>query len=162
MKDFKTQEFVPPKIWIKYKEASIYKINPKILSIAETIRKYFNQPVTINNWHVAIKDWNGDILKQIEDYEQLNKVSLFKNRGYRPDDYDNKASQSLHFFGMAEDLDVHGYEAEEIRQVIFKNYKKFPFIRRMEHIDTKTGKPINWVHLDIKETNRTDIVLFDV
>jgi len=141
MKYFKIQEFVPKETFEKYADFCIYKFDPKIFMIADNIRAYFNQPMTINNWHIG-----GE----------------FNYRGYRPDNYANKASKSLHYFGMAIDFDIKGYEAEEIRQVIFKNYKKFPFIRRMEHIDTKTGKPINWVHLDILETNRTDIVFFDV
>jgi hypothetical protein len=141
MKHFKIQEFVPQEIYEKYGDYCIYKIDDKILTVADSIREYFNQPMTINNW---------------------SSGGQFSYRGYRPDNYENKASKSAHYFGKAIDFDIQGYEPEEIRQEIIKNYKKFPFITRMEHIDTKTGKPINWVHIDTMPTGRTDIVLFNV
>lgn len=141
MKYFKVQEFVPQEIYQKFGDSSIYKINPKIIMAIEIVREYFNNPITINNWHIG---------------------GQFQYRGYRPDNYENKASKSAHYLGMAVDFDVKGFESEEIRNEIIKNYKKFPFITRMEHIDTKTGKPINWVHIDIMPTKLSGIELFNI
>lgn len=141
MKYFKIQEFVPKDIYLKYGDYSIYKIDKRIIEVADIIREYFNQPMTINTWHN-----NGS----------------FQFRGYRPDDYDNRASKSAHYFGMAIDFDIKGYMAKEIRQAIIKNRSKFPQITRMEHIDTRTNKPINWVHIDVMPTNKKEIVLFNV
>ena len=141
MKYFKIQEFVPEETYKKYGEYSKFKIDSKIFIIADIIREYFGKPMTINNWHLG---------------------GQFSYRGYRPDNYKNKVAKSSHYFGKAIDFDIKGLDAEYVRQHILNNYKKFPFISRMEHYNKKTNKPINWVHIDIMPTDTTKIITFDV
>ena len=49
-KDFFITEFVPRLIWNEYGSDSIRFIDLKLIYIAQYIRDWFNQPITINNW----------------------------------------------------------------------------------------------------------------
>ena len=60
----------------------------------------------------------------------------------------------MHKFGKALDFDVKDLTAGEVRKEIVKKQKLFPFIKRIE-------KKVQWIHIDLKETNQEGIYLFN-
>lgn len=138
-KHFVVQELVPPEVYsdLKNEKYSLTQImNPKLLITADSIREYFNKPMTINNWFLG-----GE----------------FTLRGFRPKNCPIGAVNSRHKFGDAIDFDIEGMTAEQVRQEILKNQKNtaFKYITRMEN-------GVNWVHIDLKPIpDFKNIILFD-
>jgi hypothetical protein len=136
---FYVQELVPKAIFDQFNGQSWQFIQPEIIETINVIREYFNRPVIVNDW------MNGGKLEY---------------RGYRPPLYTKNiknfilsARHSMHYFGAAVDLSVHQMLADEVRGVILSKSHIFPHVKRME-------EGVSWVHLDIKETGKDDIVLF--
>lgn len=132
LRHFIIKEFVPPEIYQENGDQSIALLDHNLLHTIDDLREFFDSPITINNWHI-----NGK----------------FRYRGFRPSTYQYGAVNSPHKEGIALDFDVKGLTAEEGRQLIIKNHKLFPFIKRME-------AGVNWIHIDGRETGKNEIVLF--
>lgn len=126
-KNFIIQEFVPEDVYKKYEQSSIWFIDPKIPLLAQFIRDWFENPVSINNWYL-----DGDR----------------RNSGFRVSDCTVGSKLSQHRFGRAFDFRIASISPEEIREVIRDNYTRFhdTGLTTIEK-DTST-----WVHVDVRTT----------
>jgi hypothetical protein len=52
-KYFKTHELVDKQTYEKFGEKSLMFFDIRILKFIDGLREYFNEPITINNWHVG-------------------------------------------------------------------------------------------------------------
>jgi len=130
--NFTVFDLLPPDIIAAFQTPARF-IDPILVEALESISDFFDRKVIVNNY----KD--GGVLKF---------------RGYRPPTFTDGAANSMHRYGAAADFNVSGLSDHEVRDTIMKNMNKFPLITRME-INT-TG----WTHIDIKRTDRKEIVLF--
>lgn len=134
---FDIREFVSPETWERNGPDSIKFIDPKLIDLAEFMRKYFGASVIINNWHTG---------------------GNFKNRGFR--DFDSKVGgfTSQHRQGKAFDCNIKGFTIAELHKAIKKDERAFyaAGLRRIEDIkDAPT-----WLHCDIKDGIDNKIVVF--
>lgn len=131
-KYFKIEELVSEKVLNELGEELCWGlIDERLIKTLDSIREHFGKPIVVNNW------------KNKGDY---------KDRGFRSET-STGAKYSQHKFGRAVDFDVVGLTAREVRTNIMKNIEKFPFLKRMED-------DVNWVHIDVANTNSPNIVLF--
>lgn len=133
LRHFVIKEFVPPEVWDAEGENAIARLDPLILITAEQVREFFGAPVTINDWSLG---------------------GSLRYRGFRPASCMMGAVRSMHREGKAIDFDVKGHTADYVRKTILKNQNAFPHIRRM-------GRNVGWVHVDIKDTGKDEIILFN-
>lgn len=126
LRHFAVQEFVPKAVYDERGEKSIYLMDERILVAADQLRETFGQAV-INNWMF------GGILQ----YSGLRTVH---SKDYSP--------WSQHAYGRAIDIKFAKHSAEEIREYIFRNERKFPTI-----VGVELGVP--WLHVDCR-INTTD------
>jgi len=134
---FEIQEFVPPQIWNKFGEKSLWLIDPKIIEIATEYRKFFKVPIIINNWNSR----NGP----------------YMYRGYRPPRVNIGSEYSQHKMGRAFDFSSPGTNPEFFYNEILKNQEHFMKfgLTTLEDISfTKT-----WLHSDCRETNQDTILI---
>jgi len=133
-KHFKIHELVPKKMYEKYGEAAWRYVDPRLVESIDKLKEHFNLgTMTINNYF-----WGG-------------------NRewsGIRTPDSPYYSYGSQHSYGNAFDIVFSNYNAEEVRQYILENQNHFPYIRRLED-------KVNWIHLDVANTGKKEIVLFN-
>jgi len=133
---FDVREFVPPQIWNKYGEKSIWFIDPKIIQIATLYREFFNVPIVINNWYIGGK---------------------FMYRGYRPPRVNIGSEFSQHKMGRAFDCHSPLITPQEMYKIILDNPTKFQEVglTTLENIIfTNT-----WLHSDCRPTNQDTILI---
>lgn len=126
-KNFIIQEFVPPSIYERFGESSIWFIDQRIILLAQFFRDMYG-PITINNWHTG---------------------GIYDSRGFRPPNDPDGGFLSQHKFGRAVDLGFRNAPAEVVR-----NYIRKDFIRLNKEFGLTTieeGTP-TWVHLDLRHT----------
>lgn len=134
---FDIREFVSKATFERNGEDSVKLIDPKIIALAEFLRKYFGSSVTINNWHTG---------------------GNFQNRGFRDYDSPTGSPTSMHRQGKAFDCNIKGFTISDIHKAIKKDEQAFfnAGLRRVEDIkDAPT-----WLHCDIKETGLNKILFF--
>lgn len=146
---FDIEEIVSPLCYNTYKHKGPYfflsHFDPRLLQTMLVIRTLIGKPITINNWK-----WGGN----------------FDERGLRDNLTDLVKKQksvylSGHVLAMAFDFDVEGMTAEEVRQWLQDNAHILPYRIRLEH--KIKGKPITWVHLDVKdEPKNPKVYLFNI
>lgn len=129
------QELVPRATYNKFGAKSTWFIDPDIVEFLKFIRKRFDMPIYINNWH-----WGG----------------AMQYRGYRPPWCKVGASKSQHKSKDAVDFNMRGVTPDEIRADILNNkFDYLPYITTIEHGDfAKT-----WVHVDKRWTNTNEILI---
>lgn len=135
-KNFDIREFVPPSIWNKWGEKSIWFIRPEVISLHQFYRDYFGKSVRINNWHYG------------------GKLSL---RGFRPPSVTIGAKLSQHRFGNAGDCDIDGMSANEVRAAIMEKPEKFMAAGLTTLESGAIAK--TWVHSDLRQTNLDKILI---
>ena len=137
-KYFRLEELVDRATFQLWGEEAWTLIHPDLVLSIDGVREFFNAPVTINNWI-----FGGN----------------FQYRGYRGPQCQIGAEHSYHKRGMAVDLDIKGYDAEETRRIIIenKNNPLFSYIQRMED-------NVTWVHIDLGQIplNKSRIYLFKI
>lgn len=121
---FGIAELVDKETFNKFGENSWMFFNTNILIALDEIRKYFNTPVTVNNWKSG---------------------GSFQWRGLRTLNCTEGGSYSQHKLGAAIDCDVKGKTAEEVRQVILKN-KDHESFKHINCIEAETS----WLHFDTR------------
>ena len=131
---FVIQEFVPESIFEKYKENSIWFINPQVFNMAEFIRAYFNKPIIINNW---------------------NQGGTYQESGYRLPDTTTGAKLSQHKRGAAIDIKFEGANYSEVRKEILANEDKF----LASGITTIEDGTATWLHIDCRFTMMNKILV---
>ncbi len=134
--NFYIHEFVPGQIYRSYGVNSQWFVRPEVVKLAEFYRKWFDAPVTINDWY-----WGG----------------RFSERGYRVPDTTTGAKYSQHKFGAAFDCNVKGLSANEVRNEILNNQFHFMAagLTTLEH----PAYAPTWVHSDIRNTGNKDILI---
>ena len=116
---FRIEEFVPKKIFDQYGHKAWRFIDLEIVKSAQHIKNHFKAPTICNDWL-----WGGKM----------------QFRGYRPEWCDIGSKTSLHRLRGALDLTIVGFEPEEVREAIRKNWDKWG-IARIE-------ADVNWNHID--------------
>jgi len=140
---FEAHEFVPPEVFDRWGERSMYLfMDVRVLITADQIRDFFSAPVKANNWW-----WKRG--------RGLPEVEWLRYRGYRPDTYytGDPLNGSQHRFGRALDCDIYGVQASEARDIIVNHQSTFPFIKRIEDA-------VNWLHFDVANLFYRGIHLF--
>lgn len=134
--NFLLQEYVPPIIYDKWGEKSLWFIDNRLFKLMQFIRERFGKVITINDWH---------------------KGGQLKYRGFRPPDIDVGAKLSQHRFGRAVDFNVQDVSPRDVNKEIENNftlYAKFGLTTIEDGEFTK-----NWTHIDIRNTNQTNLLI---
>lgn len=168
--NFDLREFVPPEIWNRYGEKSIWFVNPKLFEIAqfekEFLTAYYKNKyddlktvlVVCNNWHYAktgIRRWSG--------LRTFNYIAGLIKRGKKP------VRLSQHIGGMCNATDKKYYllfnngkrkeiPAPEIRQIILANEGKWMALG-LTTLESDSIAP-TWVHGDCRPTGLSKITVF--
>lgn len=122
MKYFQLQEIVDKKSFEKYGEQCWQLFPENSLVMLDNLREFFACPISCNDWF---------------------KGGQFQYRGYRPKWCNVGAVGSAHRVGMAFDLDVKGYTAEEARGKILSN-KNNPLLSNIMRLEGG----VDWLHID--------------
>jgi len=147
---FSIYELVDEPTYKKFKDKAWQFFDYDTLLCLLIIREGIGRSMTINNWY-----WNG----------QFSQRGLRTNTSYivKKKTNSNSLYLSAHVVGKGFDFDVKGMTADEVRTWIQDNADLFSCKIRLEHKYAKSGKTINWVHLDTYHTdNAPDIYLFNV
>lgn len=135
-KYFITQELVPPDIYTQYGEKSMWFIDPRLIILADFLREFVGQPMTINNW------------------DSGHTLSL---RGFRPPDTTVGGRLSQHKFGRAFDCSFDDILPRTVYNSILSNEKLFmeQGLTTLENIEfTKS-----WLHCDIRHTGSSSLLI---
>lgn len=127
------QTFIPPEVYKVYKEKSIAFVDFRVLWTFDALGEYFARPIAGNNWHT---------------------IGQFNYRGFRPPACTVGAALSQHRFGRAQDCDVIGIDAKEVRQEI----KQHPAEEAFRYI-TCIEEDVNWLHYDCRNTGKEELLL---
>jgi len=133
---FEIVEFIPPVIWNKFGDKSIWFMDRRIFLLADFIRSRFGKPMTINNW---------------------NAGGTFSLRGFRPPDTTTGGALSQHKFGRAIDFNIEGSTPQEIYKDIVDNFDIYSKagLTTVEDIAFTTG----WNHVDIRIHNENKLLI---
>src|SRR3990172_9184094 len=133
---FVLQEFIPPVIYNKWGDRSIWFIDKRIFLLADFIRNRLGKAMTINNWHTG---------------------GSFSLRGFRPPETTTGGALSQHRFGRAIDFNIAGMTPQEIYKDItdhFDMYSKAG-LTTVEDIAFTTG----WNHVDIRQIDSDKLLI---
>lgn len=131
-KYFNIKEFVPVAVYEDMGENAWILFDPRLLYTVEKLRIDIAQPFIINNWHSG---------------------GTRQYSGYRPCNCPIGAKYSAHMRGCAVDIIIPGMEADDVRQYIIRNQKKYEYITGME-------KDVSWLHIDTANRKTDGIYLF--
>lgn len=127
---FSIEEFVPREIFNLYGVKSTWFINQGVVVSMIYLRKYFDAPITINNWHSG---------------------GNFQNRAYRVPNSPVGAKFSQHKLAKAIDFNVQGLTSDEVAKKIIDNWDEI----RLNVAFTTLEDPAftkGWTHLDTRYT----------
>lgn len=133
---FDIREFVPPQIWNKFGEKSIWFIDPKIIEIAKAYREFFEVPIIINNWYIGGK---------------------FMYRGYRPPRVNVGTEYSQHKSGRAFDCHSPNITPQNMYKLILDN-QEFFMEKGLTTIENVVFTP-TWLHSDCRPTSKKEILI---
>ncbi len=143
--NFYLQEFVSKAFYDFYGEKCIRYLDPKLPIMAQGFRDRLGVPIIINNWVSGgpfnYRGYRDDSFY----YEEINS-GLYELK--------RKGLGSQHRFGRAIDFHTNSITPDEIREDIKKNfdvYKKMGI--------TTIEENVNWVHVDMRWTNKDDLFL---
>lgn len=140
-KYFSIKELVDNEVFAKYGEDAWQFFTDDILETLLFIREGIGKPMTINNG----SNFTQRGLRTNQSPLVKGKVGIYL---------------SAHILGRAFDFDVAGMDAEEVRSWIFEHKDALPYPVRLEHINSKTNKPITWVHIDTINNRKGQKVYF--
>jgi hypothetical protein len=133
MKHFKPYELVSRKVYLDMKDDCLSLFELEALQMLDDFHEFMGTIVTVNNWF-----WSGNL--QHRGARSVDE-QLMINPGH---------PHGMHVYDLehgikckAFDLDVSGYDADEIRTIILDN-KDHPLLSRIQRMETK----ISWVHMD--------------
>lgn len=134
-KHFVIEELVDKKTFESTSEWKLWiAFDDRLLKAIDFLREEFGVSVTINNWK-----WKGEAGRQWS--------------GYRPAGTPYHTQWSQHSFGRAVDMLFSGIPAPEVRHRIKKLMKQGKLNNIAPSLtfeENKKGKPISWVHLDVR------------
>ncbi len=147
---FCIEEFVDKTVFKKHGERAWKFLGTNMLHAVLIIREGTGKKMTINNWK-----WGGRFSQR---GLRTNICSIVKKKVKAL-----KLYLSGHLLGGAFDCDVEDMTPDKVREWIQENEDLFPFKIRLEHKYAKTGKTINWTHLDTyHEDHNPKVYLFNV
>jgi hypothetical protein len=123
---FKVEELVPPDLFGKHGQNSLYFLDDRITITLDRLRKYFGAVITVNNWHLG----TGTLQRALT------------QRGYRTD-INTGAPFSAHRFGRAADFDIAGMSALMFREWV-KTHESATCLEYITRIEDGT----TWNHID--------------
>lgn len=134
-KNFILQELVNPVAYEFMGEKSIQLIDNRLITLIQFMRDYFAAPIIINDWHKGGNDIDS---------------------GFRMPESKTGRSLSQHKFGRALDINIRGFnDYDALRKIIMDNWPLFK-----EHgLTTLESNTPTWLHLDIRNTNISDLYL---
>ena len=135
-KNFILQELVPPEIYHQFGEKAWQFLDPRLVSLADYVREFFNKPMTINNW-----DSGGTMTL----------------RGFRPPATAIGGNLSQHKFGRAIDININDMSAQAVYKAIIDNKADF-MAHNLSTVENINATP-TWCHLDIRYTGITDLLI---
>ena len=125
---FIIQEFVPRRIYEVWGQKSIWFINPNMIRFCQWLKDQTDSTVTVNDWCFG---------------------GSYQFSGLRPFDCKIGASMSQHRFGNAIDVKVKGWDAEDVRNLVRKNFGVLNDMFGLSTIELDTP---SWVHVDFRFT----------
>jgi hypothetical protein len=131
-KNFDLKEFIPPDIYSRYGDSSIWFIDNRVITICQWLRDYFNRSLTINNWHIG---------------------GTYKESGLRSFETTTGAQASQHKFGRAADIKIEGITPDEVRKTINMLWIT---LRRLGLTTVESNTP-TWTHIDVRFTGLNDL-----
>jgi len=140
-KNFYLDEFIDPVTYNKFGYKSQRYIRPELIPIAQLLRDYTKQSVTINNWAAG---------------------GAYKESCLRNFTTSTGASYSAHKFGAAEDLKIGSMDSFEMASIIIDNYDDIfkPLgLKRIEDPEYTKGKHRSWLHIDTLWTGSDELVI---
>ena len=134
-KNFVIQEFVPPEIFTKFGDNSIWFVDNRLVNVCQYIRTGTGKPLTINNWHTG---------------------GTYRESGYRVPDSTTGAKYSQHKFGRGADLKSE-LTPGELYDFVKNNYRVLSSLglttcENIEHTP-------HWLHIDCRQTNQKDLLI---
>lgn len=133
---FDIREFVPPQIWNRFGEKSIWFIDPKIIEIAKAYREFFEVPIIINNWYIG---------------------GRFMYRGYRPPRANVGTEYSQHKSGRAFDCHSPSITPQHMYKLILDN-QEFFMEKGLTTVENVLFTP-TWIHSDCRPTNKKELLI---
>jgi hypothetical protein len=163
-KHFKLQELVCAHVYFKYGDQAWDFLDDKQMELMDWIGERLGV-VIVNNYHLPVyanSDYIKYIAKQASADPQLPIIAsqvpvkpklLQDQRGLRCNLcqlYLDKTNAGIiyvsgHGLARADDFDVKGYTAQQVRQYIIDHQAELPFPIRLE-------KNVLWVHMDSEDT----------
>ena len=142
-KYFKIQELVSRKVYEKYGNSAWGFIDERLIITIDSLREFFGEPITVNNWL-----WGGSLQQRglRANCDDIVKENTINDTLY----------VSQHTLGRAVDFNIKDYSVKEVYDTILNNKEKFPYIKRIENINSTP----TWVHIDLSNTGKEDIVIF--
>lgn len=130
---FGIDELVDPQTYERWGEQAWMFFRPEALKMLDEIRRFYNRPVTVNNWK-----WGGS----------------FQYRGFRPRSTSTGAEYGQHRFGNAFDLDVNGIPAETVRKDIIAH--RDSYFKGITCLEAN----VNWVHFDCRNVKNRIMLVY--
>ncbi len=147
---FIIQELVDKATYVIYGDNAWQFFTIELLETLLAIREGIDKPITINNWHSGGEFQQRGLRHNLS---PITEAKTIKDRIYL----------SAHILGAGVDFDVKGMLAEDVRQWLTLIQEELPHKIRLEHINTKTNEPINWVHLDTIDNGKDlKVYLFNI
>lgn len=136
---FIIEEFIPRNIFEMFAENSMWFIDIRNVEGMIFLRKYFDAPITLNNWHAG-----GNL----------------QYRVFRPPYVKPKGGGTLsqHYRGIASDFNVKGLEPKEVGKRLIDDQKTimentfFTTIENPDHTPT-------WTHIDGRWHNSVELLI---
>ncbi|MEI7727784.1 MAG: D-Ala-D-Ala carboxypeptidase family metallohydrolase [Bacteroidota bacterium] len=133
-KDFDIREFVPKPVYAIYGDISIWFVDHRIILFCQWLRDYLKKSITINNWHLG---------------------GQYNESCFRLPDTMTGAKLSQHRHGRAADVKVSGYDPEEVRGIIRKNFDLVSVNYGISVIEKDTP---TWTHADCRFTGLSKLM----
>jgi len=126
--DFVIQEFVPKTVYERFRDNSIWFLDPGIIQFCQWLRDYTQAPVVVNNWHLG---------------------GTHQESGLRESDTNTGSKWSQHKAGRAVDVKVQGVPPEAVREIIRLNFQNLNIRFGISTIEKDTP---TWCHVDTRYT----------
>ncbi|ANZ50349.1 putative peptidase M15A [Erwinia phage vB_EamM_Phobos] len=136
-KQFKLEELVPPDIIARRGANAAYLISPLVMVTLQQLRNKFG-PIVANS---PSKGMTQRTIRTLQFFinQEKPKGGNWKERAHEL----YAASDSMHKYGGAMDLNFQNYSSQEVRAYIMQNPNEFPFIHFLE-------TDISWFHFDVR------------
>lgn len=144
--NFKLQEFVPRRVYEYFGKNAIWCVDFDLIRLAQYMREYFNESMTINNWHTGGKFQYRGFRPDVFYYEKQTDGSYKSKR---------KGKYSQHRYGRALDCNLSKTSPDEMREEIMRNEEMWLKVG-LTTIEDGRFAP-TWFHGDMRNTGKSTI-----